>query len=165
MTPDRLPLFRISFTVLGILLGVSYIAELYNVALMKIGQLHDKVEMVGDSLLTMILSILVNTLQKIPIPSQLLVAIFSSLFLLVAVGIYQWKCHPTVKAFSGERWSYELGRELIHYWPLTWKDRGWRLTCISTYLIGSMGVAIVITYKFWEIVVFVWKTDGALAFL
>lgn len=68
-------------------------------------------------------------------------------FLAIASTLYQWRCPPVVKEFRAVHWRYALGRPLLHYWPLSWKERWVRIICASCYLAGAIIGIFLVAYK------------------
>jgi hypothetical protein len=65
---------------------------------------------------------------------------------MAATTIYTLRCPSRVQQFSRDQWCDELDRSLLHYWPLSWKGRWWRVACAAFYLAGGL-LALVLIAK------------------
>ena len=74
---------------------------------------------------------------SLPIPNQSMLIIFSTVLLASGATLYTFFCPSRVKEFSRDQWCDQLGRHLIHYWPLAWKWRYVRVVCALCYFFGG----------------------------
>jgi hypothetical protein len=119
----RLPLFGVSYTVLLLIPIVFYGLALYN----------DKIDLARawaaqavpspDHPLHRLPPLLLERLHPRPLPSQSLLLLISTVLLAVGSTLYTFFCPSRVKEFSRDQWRDQLGRSLLHYWPLAWKHR------------------------------------------
>jgi hypothetical protein len=96
-------------------------------------------------------------LQVLPLPRLSLVLLVSTVLLAIASTLYTFFCPSRIKEFSRDQWCDQLGRSLMHYWPLAWKHRRIRLICAACYVLGGVGALWVIGSKVWGTAVFIWN--------
>jgi hypothetical protein len=138
----RLPLFGASYTALILIPIVFYGLALYNDKIELIRAWAEQGGTVPDYLL--------GRLRPRPIPSQSFVVLLSTGLLAVGSTLYTFFCPSRVKEFSRDQWCDQLGRSLLHYWPLAWKHRSIRLTCAACYAFGGAGALWVLSTKVWQ---------------
>jgi hypothetical protein len=85
------------------------------------------------------------------------VLLVSTVLLAIASTLYTWRCPSRIKEFSRDQWCDQLGRSLLHYWPMAWKERGVRLFCAACYLLGGGGALWVLGNKVVETAQFIVK--------
>jgi hypothetical protein len=73
------------------------------------------------------------------IPSLSFVFLLSTGLLAAGSTLYTLFCPSRVKEFSRDQWCDQLGRSLLHYWPLAWKHRYIRPACAACYALGGAG--------------------------
>jgi hypothetical protein len=108
-------------------------------------------------LLERLTSLAVRYLHPSPIPQQLFLLVVSTILLAVGSTLYTFFCPSRVKEFSRDQWCDQLGRSLLHYWPLAWKHRYIRLVCTACYALGGVGALWVLGTKLWRVLVFIFK--------
>jgi hypothetical protein len=153
----RLPLFGISYTALILIPIVFYGLALYN----------DKIDLVRawaaqavpspDHPLHWLAPLLLERLHPRPIPRQSLLLLGSTILLAAGSTLYTFFSPSRIKEFSRDQWCDQIGRSLLHYWPLAWKHRYIRLTCAACYALGGVGALWVLGTKVWHTGVFIWK--------
>ena len=159
-TLGRLPLFGASYTALILLPIVFYGLAFYN----------DKVELVRtwaapvaarpDHPLHWIATLVTARLHPEPLPGSSLLLLVSTVLLAVGASLYTFFCPSRIKEFSRDQWCDQLGRSLLHYWPLAWKYRWLRCVCAACYTLGGVGVLGVIVAKVWRTAVFILRHAG-----
>jgi hypothetical protein len=75
----------------------------------------------------------------------------------VGSTLYTFFSPSRIKEFSRDQGCDQLGRSLLHYWPLAWKYRYIRLACAMCYALGGAGALWVIGTKVWQTALFIWK--------
>ena len=152
-TFGRLPLFGASYTLL-IMIPLFY----YGIDI-----LNDKIELIRAWAQTILSTqtvstftysfaeIVRNKLQHIPIPSQYLLLLISTVLLATASTIYAFSCPSRIKEFSRDQWVDQLNRPLLHYLPLAWKFRKLRLICFLCYVLGALGAIRILSAKIWQV--------------
>jgi Pentapeptide repeats (8 copies) len=153
----RLPLFGLSYTALILIPIVFYGLALYNDKVELVRAWAEQAVTAPDHPLYRLASLVLERLHPRPIPSQSLVLLISTVLLAVASTLYTWRCPSRIKEFSRDQWCDQLGRSLLHYWPLAWKERPVRLICAACYALGGAGALWVISTKVWKTAVFIWK--------
>jgi Pentapeptide repeats (8 copies) len=153
----RLPLFGISYTTLILIPFVFYGLALYN----------DKVELVrawAEQVIALpshpwdrLAPLVLERLHPRPIPSQSLLLLVSTILLAAGSTLYTFFCPSRVKEFSRDQWCDQLGRSLLHYWPLAWKYRYIRLASAASYALGGAGALWVLSTKVWYTALFILK--------
>ena len=68
-----------------------------------------------------------------------LVLLVSTVLLAIASTLYTFFSPSRIKEFSRDQWCDQLGRSLLHYWPLAWQHRWMRLICFACYTLGGIG--------------------------
>jgi hypothetical protein len=89
------------------------------------------------------------------IPSQSFVLLASTVLLAIASTLYTLRCPSRIKKFSRDQWCDQLGRSLLHYWPIAWKERHVRLICAICYVLGGGGALWVLGTKVWQTACFI----------
>ena len=84
------------------------------------------------------------------IPRLSFILFVSTILLAVGSTLYTFFCPSRVKEFSRDQWCDQLGRSLLHYWPLAWKHRYLRLACAACYALGGAGALWVLGTKVWQ---------------
>jgi hypothetical protein len=76
---------------------------------------------------------------------------------LLAAGstLYAFFSPSRIKEFSRDQWCDQLGRSLLHYWPLAWKHRYIRLACATCYAFGGAGALWVLGTKVGQTALFI----------
>jgi len=150
----RLPLFGASYAVLILIPLMMYALAFYNDRVDYARQWGEAVEeRMGEAgedspgVAVRTLAGYAKGLKHQPIPSQSLLLLVSSVLLAVASTIYALFCPSRIKEFSRDQWCDQLGRPLIHYWPISWRYRGLRLTCAGCYILGGAGCLWVLFFK------------------
>jgi uncharacterized protein YjbI with pentapeptide repeats len=138
-TLGRLPLFGLSYTTVLLVPLVMYGLAQYNDKVEYIRLIAAHLTNTADHPLSPIAALTTKHLRPLPIPSQSLLLLVSSVFLAAASTIYAAACPTIVKDFSRSQWVYQLGRPLVHYWAQTWKYRWLRVVCAVCYLLGGLG--------------------------
>jgi hypothetical protein len=169
----QLPLFAISYTTLIFIPIFFYLLAFYNE---KIELMQNVVQAIipsptassgssehsSDELSDMtgqIRTSILFHLKKQPIPSQSFSLLVSTLLLAAASTLYTFFCPSRVKEFSRDQWCDQIGRSLIHYWPLAWKHRPIRLLCAAFYILGGAGALWVIMTKVYRAAWFIYKNS------
>jgi hypothetical protein len=153
-TVGSLPLFGISYTALILIPIVFYGLAVYNEQIDQVHTWAERVAAPPDSLLYQLVS-LFKRFHHRPIPSLSLMLLVSTLLLAVGSTLYTFFCPSRIKEFSRDEWCDQIGRSLLHYWPLAWKYRYVRLVCAACYALGGAGAAWVIAHKVWHTAVFI----------
>lgn len=153
----RLPLFGISYTALILIPLVFYGLALYN----------DKVDLIRAWAAQAVISpdhpphrfapLLLERLHPHPLPSQSLLLLVSTRLLAAGSTLYTFFSPSRIKEFSRDQWCDQLGRSLLHYWPLAWKHRSIRLACAACYALGGAGAFWVLGTKVWQTALFIVK--------
>jgi len=141
------------------LFGVSYFLLVYLVtSFYLIGQFNDKinaakawvevVEEQGNVASRGLAERVDKHLKPFKIGLSSVAMLIATLLLVGASMIYALACPQIVKDFSRAEWCYAYQRSLIHYWPLSWSRRKWRITCAALYALGG---AIFLPISLWKI--------------
>ena len=93
--------------------------------------------------------------SKPPLFASPSLAVFELLHLAVGSTLYTFFCPSRVKEFSRDQWCDQLGRSLLHYWPLAWKHRYIRLLCAACSALGGAGALVVLGTKVWHTGLFI----------
>ena len=156
-TFGRLPLFGASYTILIMIPIFFYGLAFYNknvvrashefskqvLAERQLNPLPDQTHTWGNAAI----SAIQQHLQPLPIPSQSLLLLVSTMFLAVASSIYIFCCPARVKEFTRDQWRDQFGKSLLHYWPFAWKFRPLSAVCAVCYVLGGLGAVWVIATK------------------
>jgi Pentapeptide repeats (8 copies) len=153
----RLPLFGISYTALILIPIVFYGLALYNDKIELVRAWAEQVIALPDHPWHRLAPLVLERLHPRPIPSLSLVLLVSTILLAAASTLYTWRCPSRIKEFSRDQWCDQLGRSLLHYWPLAWKERCVRLICAACYAIGGAGALWVLGTKVWQTALFIVK--------
>jgi hypothetical protein len=163
----RLPLFGASYTALIFILVASYVLPIYNGQVELMRRWAEQTRTWAEQtpalpthladLLERLTSLAVRYLHPSPIPQQLFLLVVSTILLAVGSTLYTFFCPSRVKEFSRDQWCDQLGRSLLHYWPLAWKHRYIRLVCTACYALGGVGALWVLGTKLWRVLVFIFK--------
>jgi uncharacterized protein YjbI with pentapeptide repeats len=153
----RLPLFGASYMALILIPLVFSCLAFYNskIALIRAWATHAVT--LSEHLFHQPASLVLEHLQPLPIPRFSLVLLVSTVLLAIASTLYSLCCPSRIKEFSRDQWCDQLGRSLLHYWPLAWRDRPTRLICAVCYICGGAGVLWVIGAKVWGTAMFILK--------
>jgi uncharacterized protein YjbI with pentapeptide repeats len=148
-TFGKLPLFGVSYTALILIPAFLFLLAFWNDKVAVVHRWADRaVEAAGkDPAVIAAANTVKERLREQPIPSQSLIFLVSVVLLAIASTIYAVFCPSRVKEFSKDQWSDQLGRTLLHYWPLSWKYRPLRLICGACYVVGGLGALWVIGSK------------------
>lgn len=153
----RLPLFGASYTALILIPMLFYGLALYNDQVALVRAWAEQVMAQPDHFFARLASLTLAHLHPRPIPQQSLLLLVSTLLLAVGSTLYTFFCPSRVKEFSRDQWCDQLGRSLVHYWPLAWKHRYIRLVCTACYALGGAGALWVLGTKLWRVLVFILK--------
>jgi hypothetical protein len=163
----RLPLFGASYFALILIPIVFYGLALYNdqVELVRAwaedirtwAELTSAIPIRLANLLERLTDLALWHLHPRPIPQLSFVLLVSTFFLAMGSTCYTFACPSRVKEFSRDQWCDQLGRSLLHYWPLAWKHRYIRLICIACYALGGAGALWVLGTKLWRVLLFICK--------
>jgi hypothetical protein len=154
-TVGRLPLFGVSYTVLILIPIFFYGLAFYND---KVDSMRHWAEALGttdDHPLRQVGTLILATLHRQPIPSLSFWLLMSTVLLAIGSTIFTLRCPSRIREFSREEWCDRLRRPLLHYWPLSWKYRWWRLPCAICYTLGGALALWVIGNKVWSVAVFI----------
>jgi hypothetical protein len=153
----RLPLFGISYTALILIPIVFYGLALYNDKIELVRAWAEQVIALPDHPWHRLAPLVLERLHSHPIPSLSLVLLASTILLAAASTLYTWRCPSRIKECSRDQWCDQLGRSLLHYQPLAWKERYVRLACAVCYGLGGLGAALVRGNKVWHTTLFIWE--------
>jgi hypothetical protein len=143
----RLPLFGVSYSALILIPIIFYGLALYNDQIGLVRAWAEPVATLSDQPLHRLASLVLERLRPRPIPSQSFLLLLSTGLLAVGSTLYTFFCPSRVKEFSRDQWCDQIGRSLLHYWPLAWKHRYIRLACAACYALGGLGAAWVLGTK------------------
>jgi hypothetical protein len=155
-TFGRLPLFGASYLTLITIPIYCYGIAWYNKELNALKKATEKVDVALDGTATAgtaldrkahDISQYVNAIHSAELPGLTFCLFFASILLAIASTIYATMCPTRIKEFSKDVWCDQLNRPLIHYWPISWKNRPLRLVCGVFYLVGGALASIVIVKK------------------
>jgi hypothetical protein len=153
----RLPLFGISYTALILIPLVFYALAFYNDKIELVRAWAEQAVSLPEHPLHRLAPLLQERLHPRPIPRQSFLLLVSTILLAVASTLYTFRCPSRIKEFSRDQWCDQLGRSLLHYWPLAWKHRYLRLVCAACYALGGAGALWVLGTKVWLTALFIWK--------
>jgi pentapeptide repeat protein len=153
----RLPLFGVSYTALILIPIVFYGLALYNEQIDVVHAWAEQVALLPDHPLYRLASLALERLHPRPIPSQSFLLLLSTVLLATGSTLYTFGCPSRIKEFSRDQWCDQLGRSLLHYWPLAWKRRAIRLTCVACYGLGGLMALWVLGTKVWQTALFILK--------
>ena len=151
----RLPVFGISYTALILIPLVFYGLALYNDKIELVRTWAEQVVALPHHPLQPLAPSVLERLHPHPVPSLSLVLLASTILLAAGSTLYTFFCPSRVKEFSRDQWCDQLGRSLLHYWPLAWKYRAIRLACAACYALGGLGAAWVLGNKLWHTALFI----------
>jgi hypothetical protein len=153
----RLPLFGISYTALILIPIVFYSLALYNDKVGLVRAWAAQAVISPDHPLHRFALLLLDRLHPHPLPSQSLLLLVSTVLLAAGSTLYTFFSPSRVKEFSRDQWCDQLGRSLLHYWPLAWKHRYIRLACAACYALGGAGALWVLGTKVGHTALFIVK--------
>lgn len=153
----RLPLFGASYTVLILMPIIFYGLALYNDKITLVRAWAEQAVTSPDHPLHRLAPLILERLHPRLIPSQSFVLLASTVLLAIASTLYTLRCPSRIKEFSRDQWCDQLGRSLLHYWPIAWKERYIRLVCAGCYALGGLGAAWVLGTKVWQTSLFILK--------
>jgi len=153
----RLPLFGVSYSTLILIPIIFYGLALYNDQVTLVRAWAEQIMAQPDHILHRLASLVLARFHPRPIPQQSLLFLVSTILLAVGSTLYTFFCPSRVKEFSRDQWCDQLGRSLVHYWPLAWKHRIIRLVCAGCYTLGGAGALLVIGTKVWRVLLFILK--------
>jgi Pentapeptide repeats (8 copies) len=153
----RLPLFGISYTALILIPIAFYGLALYNDKVELARAWAEPVIALPDHPWHRLALLIRDRLHPRPLPSQSLLLLISTVLLAAGSTLYTFFSPSRIKEFSRDQWCDQLGRSLLHYWPLAWKHRYIRLICASCYALGGAGALWMIGTKVWHTALFIWK--------
>jgi uncharacterized protein YjbI with pentapeptide repeats len=143
----RLPLFGASYTALILIPIIFYGLALYNNQVELVRRWAMEVRRWAEQtptlpvdsarLLEWLMDLVLWHLHPHPVPQQSFWLLFSTILLAVGSTLYTFFCPSRVKEFSRDQWCDQLGRSLVHYWPLAWKHRIIRLVCAGCYIVTT----------------------------
>ena len=156
----KLPLFGISYTSLLLIPLLLYLLALYNSKVKVVAHwanlAHEKARTLPGDPLREFVKVVRAKLRPEPIPSLSFILLISTLLLAVASTIFILFCPSRIKEFTRDVWCDQLGRSLLHYWPLSWRHRPLRIICGICYLLGGLGALWVIVVKVVKAGHFIW---------
>jgi uncharacterized protein YjbI with pentapeptide repeats len=97
----------------------------------------------------------IDGLNEIPIPLQLIYTIISSLLLAFGSTIYKFFCPEQVKQFSFVEWVYEHGHPGVQYLSYTLQKPNWQKVSITLSLIGAIIGLTIIATKIFSIFIYI----------
>jgi hypothetical protein len=153
----RLPLFGASYTALILIPIIFYGLALYNDQVELVRAWSEQVMAQPDHLLHRLALLVLERFHPRPIPRQSFLLLFSTVLLATGATLYTFFCPSRVKEFSRDQWCDQIGRSLLHYWPLAWKHRQIRLLCAMCYALGGTGALWVLGSKVWNAARFILK--------
>jgi hypothetical protein len=153
----RLPLFGVSYSALILIPVVFYGLALYNDMIDLMLAWAEQAVTIPDHPLHRLAPLILERLHHIPIPRLSFVLFVSTILLAVGSTLYTFFCPSRVKEFSRDQWCDQIGRSLLHYWPLAWKHRYIRLTSAACYALGGIGALLVLSTKVWNTAWFILK--------
>ena len=136
---------------------VFYGLALYNDKVDLMRAWAEQAATVPNHLLHRLALLALERLHPRPIPSQSFVLLLSTALLAVGSTLYTFFCPSRVKEFSRDQWCDQIGRSLLHYWPLAWKRRYIRLACAVCYALGGAGALWVLGTKVGQTALFILK--------
>jgi hypothetical protein len=151
----RLPLFGASYTALILIPILFYGLALYNDQVEVVRAWAEQVMTQPEHPLHRLASLVLARVHPRPIPQQSLLLLVSTILLAMGATLYTFFCPSRVKEFSRDQWCDQLGRSLLHYWPLAWRYRYIRLLCALCYALGGAGALWVIGTKVWRVLLFI----------
>jgi hypothetical protein len=131
----KLPLFSVSYLTFALLLIYTELLAYYNDKVATTREWADKAERFEQ--LRPLATTVHERVHELGISWQTRVLFYSAVFLIVATTIYTLRCPSRVQEFSKDQWRDELGRSLLHYLPLSWQGRWWRVACAVCYVLGG----------------------------
>lgn len=149
-TLGRLPLFTASYLVLLAIPVFIFLLAHYNNHLIPLLEWAKVVAEQPDQDFHELGIQIKEHLRSIAPPSQMAWAWVASVFLALATTLYHLRCPSRVKEFSRDQWCDEHKNDLIHYWPLSWKERPTRLICVISYIIGGTLALWIFGTKAWR---------------
>jgi hypothetical protein len=155
----RLPLFGISYTVLILIPIVFYGLAVYNDKIDLVRAWAEQVSALPDHPWTRLAPLVLERLHPRPIPSQSLLLLITTVLLAMGSTLYTFFSPSRIKEFSRDQWCDQIGRSLLHYWPLAWRYRYIRLACAACYALGGLGAAWVLLWKVGYTAQFIWENS------
>jgi hypothetical protein len=114
----RLPLFAASYTALILIPILFYGLALYNDKIELVRTWAEHVITLPDHPMQRLAPIVIERLHPRPIPSLSFVLLVSTVLLAAGSTLYTFFCPSRMKEFSRDQWCDQLGRSMLHYWPL-----------------------------------------------
>ena len=114
----RLPLFGISYTTLIFILTAFYGLALYNEKIDLVQAWAQQAVTSPDHPLYRLAPLILDRLHRLSIPRLSFVLLLSTILLAAGSTLYTLFCPSRIKKFSRDQWCDQLGRSLLHYWPL-----------------------------------------------
>jgi hypothetical protein len=151
----RLPLFGLSYTALVLIPIVFYGLALYNDKIELVRAWAEQVIALPDHPWHRLAPLVLDRLHPRPIPRLSFVLLVSTILLAAGSTLYTFFCPSRIKEFSHTQWCDQLGRSLLHYWPLAWRYRYIRLVCAACYALGGVGALWVLGTKVWKTACFI----------
>jgi hypothetical protein len=142
----RLPLFGASYTLILLIPLFYFGLDFYNQKV-DLARTWASSVVEGPEPLPQLARVIDEKLCHAPIPRQSMLLLISTVCLAIASSTYHFACPSRIKEFSSDQWRDELGHNLIHYWPLSWKRPWLRIGCAILYVLGGLGAAWVIVWK------------------
>jgi len=157
----RMPLFTASYTALISIPIVMYGYALYNE---RTETLRQWAATTGSSStrepLGNIAVFVTENVHKLNLPTWSLELLVSTILLAAASTIYAAICPSRVKEFSRDQWCDEFNKSIVHYWAYAWKHRHLRVLTFALYVVGALGVVVVLTVKLVNTAIFIYQNSG-----
>jgi hypothetical protein len=153
----RLHLFGASYAALVAIPFLYYLLDIFN-RNVETARVWARNAGGGDES-NVLAEVILRHLHPEPIPSLSLLLLISTILLGVGATIFAAACPPRIREFNREQWRDQLGHSLIHYLPFSWRYRWLRIFCLAFYIIGGVGVLIVLCSKLWNVGLFIYRNS------
>ena len=151
----KLPLFGVSYLALISIPLFFYILAKFNehIEIIKLWSL--KITSNSPEYIVNLANIISSKLNPIAVPKQSFLLLSSTILLALAATIYALFCPSRIKEFSRDQWVDQLDKPLINYWPHAWRYPSRRIICFFSYLLGGIGILLVIGRKVIDVFIFI----------
>ena len=153
----KLPLFGASYLALFFIPLFFYVLAKFNEHIDIIKLWSSNISSNNPEYIVNLANIISSKINPIAVPQRSLSLLFSTVFLALGATLYTFFCPSRIKEFSRDQWVDQLGKSLLHYWPHAWRYPPVRIICVLSYLIGGIGIILVILEKLIEVGIFIFK--------
>lgn len=151
----KLPVFGASYLALFFIPLFFYILAKYNENIEVFKLWATNITPTNPEHIVVFANAITSKLTPIAVPEQSLTILLSTILLAIGSTLYTLFCPSRIKEFSRDQWVDQLGKPLIHYWPLAWRYPVIRVICLLAYFLGAVGILWVMAGKLWDVMIFI----------